>query len=282
MRLRYPEGVRSEIDADLSLTGRVSAPMLSGTVTVQNAVWTTRFDTSGSLFDFSGGRRHPGGLRRRGRHAAAAPRRARRRARHAAHREQRGAHRRRAPISRSAAPTNARSSSAAPKSRAAKFIFEGRRYLVTRGTLDFTNPVRIEPTFDIAAETQVRVPGQTYRVTLRATGTMQRLRPVFTSDPPLPAVGDRLAAARRRGDVAGRRSAGAAAADRTEQQLIQARAARLLASPISGEIGKVVEETFGVDTFQLTPLLCDPTSSRRASTRRPDSPSASASPTART
>ena len=55
MRLRYPEGVRSEVDADLSLTGRVTAPVLSGMVTVQNAVWTTRFDTGGNLFDFGGG-----------------------------------------------------------------------------------------------------------------------------------------------------------------------------------------------------------------------------------
>ena len=55
MRLRYPEGVRSEVDADLSLTGRVTAPVLSGLVTVQNAVWTTRFDTGGNLFDFGGG-----------------------------------------------------------------------------------------------------------------------------------------------------------------------------------------------------------------------------------
>ena len=30
MRLRYPEGVRSEVDADLSLTGRVTAPVLVG------------------------------------------------------------------------------------------------------------------------------------------------------------------------------------------------------------------------------------------------------------
>src|SRR5512145_2040518 len=55
MRLRYPEGVRSEVDADLSLTGRVVAPVLTGNVTVQNAIWTTRFDTSGNLFDFGGG-----------------------------------------------------------------------------------------------------------------------------------------------------------------------------------------------------------------------------------
>src|SRR6185312_12255096 len=36
--------------------------------------------------------------------------------------------------------------------------FEGRRYKITRGTIDFTNPTRIEPFFDVEAETDVRVP----------------------------------------------------------------------------------------------------------------------------
>ena len=40
-------------------------------------------------------------------------------------------------------------------------LFEGNRYLVTRGTIDFANPTRIEPFFDIEAETRARVPGQT-------------------------------------------------------------------------------------------------------------------------
>ena len=35
--------------------------------------------------------------------------------------------------------------------------FEGRRYLVTRGSLDFANANRIQPFFDIEAETRVRV-----------------------------------------------------------------------------------------------------------------------------
>jgi translocation and assembly module TamB len=88
---------------------------------------------------------------------------------------------------------------------------------------------------------------------------MQRLRPEFTSDPPLPAS---TIASLLLGDVATTQNADLTALQRpdlAEQQLIQARAARLLTSPISGEIGKVVEETFGVDTFQLTPLVSDPT-----------------------
>ncbi len=259
MRLRYPEGVRSEIDADLALTGRVTAPVLSGTVTVQNAIWTTRFDTGGSLFDFggtSGGTPvvaggaspdtipirldvrviAPGTLRIENHDARIVS---------SGDLTFRGTYDRpvvfgRVEVSRG------------------EFIFEGRRYLVTRGTLDFTNPVRIEPTFDIAAETQVRVPAQTYRVTLSASGTMQRLKPVFTSDPPLPAI---QVASLLLGDVSTSRDADLKAmspTDRTEQQLIQARVARMLVSPISGEIGKVVEETFGVDTFQVTPLVSDP------------------------
>jgi translocation and assembly module TamB len=263
MRLRYPEGVRSEVDADLALTGRVAAPLLSGSVTVQNAIWTTKFDTGGNLFDFGGGGGGgtsimpavqsssgmpsvrldvrviaPGTLRIENNDAHIVS---------SADLTFRGTYERpvvfgRAEISRG------------------EFIFEGRRYLVTRGTVDFTNPLRIDPTFDIAAETRVRVPGQTYRVILSATGTMQRLRPVFESDPPLPSQVD--VASLLLGDAATSRDADLRALqqpDLTEQQLVQARVARMLVSPISGQIGDAVEQTFGVDTFQLTPLVASPT-----------------------
>jgi hypothetical protein len=87
---------------------------------------------------------------------------------------------------------------------------------------------------------------------------MRQLRPEFTSDPPLPAI---TIASLLLGDVGATQNADLDTLQRpgtTEQQLIQARAARLLTSPISGEIGKVMEETFGVETFQLTPLVSDP------------------------
>jgi hypothetical protein len=261
MRLRYPEGVRSEVDADLSLTGRVTAPVLSGAVTVQSALWTTRFETGGNLFDFGGG---SGG----GTPIAAAP-----------------ADSAMPPVRldvRVLAPGTLRieNNDASIVSSAdltfrgtyerpivfgsveisrGVFVLEGRRYQLTRGRLDFTNPVRIEPTFDIVAETQVRVPQQTYRVIMSASGTRNRLRPVFTSDPPLPPV---EVVTLLFGETANAQDAdirALARPDLTEQQLVQARMARMLMSPISGQIGEVVEQTFGVDTFQLTPLISDPT-----------------------
>jgi len=38
MHLRYPEGVRSTVDADLVVTGNVQAIALGGVVTVKNAL----------------------------------------------------------------------------------------------------------------------------------------------------------------------------------------------------------------------------------------------------
>ena len=51
MHLRYPEGIRSTVDADLSVRGNFRAPTLGGTVTVKSAVWTRRIDTPGNIFD---------------------------------------------------------------------------------------------------------------------------------------------------------------------------------------------------------------------------------------
>ncbi len=140
--------------------------------------------------------------------------------------------------------------------------FEGRRYLVTRGSLDFANPDRIQPFFDVEAETRVRVPGQTYRITLRMAGTTERLQPEFTSDPPLPSLdiltllfSDQAPS----GDV---ELARLQRPNEQEQRLVEARATRALTGALSAEVGRVVEQTFGVDTFQITPLLSIRTSSR--------------------
>jgi len=139
--------------------------------------------------------------------------------------------------------------------------FEGRRYRITRGSMDFTNPSRIEPFFDVEAETNVRAPGQTYRVTVAFAGTSEQLRPTLNSDPPLPTA-DVLAllfSDVRRGtqDIAPELRA---LHDPTQAQtdILTARATQALAAPLSSEVGKVVEHTFGVDTFQLSPSFVDP------------------------
>src|SRR5262249_37558912 len=53
MRLRVPEGIRSVVDADLSLRGSYKSPTLGGIVTVRRAIWNRRIDTPGSIFDLA-------------------------------------------------------------------------------------------------------------------------------------------------------------------------------------------------------------------------------------
>jgi autotransporter translocation and assembly factor TamB len=43
-----------------------------------------------------------------------------------------------------------------------------------------------------------------------------------------------------------------------QQQLLRERATRAVTGALSSEVGRVVENTFGVDSFQLTPSLADP------------------------
>jgi translocation and assembly module TamB len=140
--------------------------------------------------------------------------------------------------------------------------FEGRRYRITHGTMDFTNPARIEPFFDVEAETNVRVPGQTYRVTVALAGTSEQLRPTFNSDPPLPTA-DVLALLFSNVQRTGTSDIGPELRalrdpNQTQTDIVTTRATQAITGSLSSEVGKVVEQTFGVDTFQITPSLTDP------------------------
>ncbi len=263
MHLRYPEGIRSTVDADLSLRGNVKAPTLGGTVTVKERDLDAADRSE---------RRHPRLL--------VGPYRWSRRSR----RRRRRRRCRCGSTSRCVVPSTLRVENNLARLVASadlqlrgtydrpllfgraevdrgEVTFEGRRYLVTRGNIDFTNPTRIEPFFDVEARTRVRVPGQTYQVIVRAVGTMDRLQPELSSDPPLPSA-DVLALLFS--DV--RRQQGPGDAElralqnpnERQQDILTTRATQMLANPVSAEVGRVVEQTFGVDTFQVTPSLIDP------------------------
>jgi hypothetical protein len=256
MRLRFPEGMRSLVDASLALQGTPEAAVLTGLVTVRDAEYRQPFNAGGGLFDFAGG----------------------------------GA----TPVSSSLQPTlplrydvriNAPSTLHVRNNLAVldasanlqlqgtfdrpllfgraevergEVTFEGRRYVVTRGAIDFNNPVRIDPFVDVEAETRVRVPGETYRVIARATGTMERFTTFsFDSDPPLPQVEvmalvfsdvspGQNAELRRFGAIT------------PQEQLLRDRAARALTGTVTSGVDRVAQQTFGVDTFQITPSLNDP------------------------
>jgi hypothetical protein len=258
MTLRYPEGMRSVVDANLALQGPFSSPMVTGLVTVKSGSWARGFGTGGLFGALTSGDAIPV---IEGQVAAST-----------------------STVRfdvRLLAPSTLRIDNAQARIVASADLtmrgtldrplifghaeiergeveFEGRRYLVTRGSLDFANANRIQPFFDIEAETRVRVPGQTYQVTMRMAGTTERMQPQFTSDPPLGTLdiltllfSDQAPS----GDI---ELAGLQRPNEREQRLVEARATRALTSALSERVDRVAEQTFGVDTFQITPLLSDP------------------------
>ena len=260
MLLRFPEGMRSLVDAELTVQGPVDAPALAGIVTVRNAVYSRQFGEGSGLFDLtttavSGGVASPAPalapalpLRYDVRIVAPSTLEIRNNAARlfaSADLQLRGTFDR--PLLLGSAEVDR-----------GEFAFEGRRYQITRGTIDFNNPTRIEPFFDIETETRVRVPGQTYRIIARAAGTLDRLTPSFEADPPLAEV---EVLGLLFGDVAPGQDVEFLrySTDITpQQQLLRERATRALTGTLSSEVGRAVEQTFGVDTFQLTPSLVDP------------------------
>ena len=62
------------------------------------------------------------------------------------------------------------------------FNFQDRTFNILSGKLSFFNPTSVEPYLDLRAESYVK----DYRVTLGLNGLLNRLRPEFTSSPPLP------------------------------------------------------------------------------------------------
>ena len=167
------------LDADLRFFGDESQQWLTGKVDVREAVWTRRYDVASELLaagtpavaaaSLGGGVRYdvkvaaPGTLK----------------------------------IDNNLATLQARADLTLQGSYAAPVVlgraeidrgrvyFQGNTYVIRRGTIDFTNPQRLDPLFDIEAETRVR----SYNVTLKVNGTLERVYPTLTSDPPLSTVG---------------------------------------------------------------------------------------------
>ncbi len=178
LSLRYPEGLRSLLDADLRFFGDGTRQWLTGRVDIREAVWTRRYDLASEILAESK-RAEPeaslgGGLRYDVKVVAPGTVR----------------------IDNNLATLEARADVKLQGTYAAPVIlgraelergriyFQGNTYTLKRGTLDFANPGATDPLFDIEAETRI----QSYRINLKINGTLERVYPTLTSDPYLNAV----------------------------------------------------------------------------------------------
>jgi translocation and assembly module TamB len=245
MSLRYPEGLRSRIDADLRFFGDARQQWLSGDVDVKQALWTKRYDVASELLSegrtfeedasLGGGLRYdlhvraPGSLRIDNNLAALSARA-----------DLRLTGTWGAPVVLGRAEVDR-----------GRVYFQGNTYVIRRGTIDFANPRRIDPLFDLEAETRI----SSFRITLKVNGTLERVYPTLTSDPPLDAVGIlSLLAGADPNTVLGFDAASRSAA---QTQLAATGAATLAAGRISEEVGleRGAEKLLGLNRFSIDPGL---------------------------
>ena len=246
LSLRYPEGLRSLLDAELRLFGDAEQQWVTGTIDVRQALYSRRYDVASELLSM--GRslapapasldegaqldlaiRAPGTLRIDNNLAALTAR---------------------ADLSLQGT-TQAPVVTGRAEIEGGQVYFQGRTYVIRRGSLDFVNPRKLDPLFDIEAETQIR----SYRVTLHVSGTLDRVTPTLTSDPPLSSLQIlALLAGQDESAVANLTQTQARA---SQAQLAAAGAATLAAGRLSESVGleREAERLFGLNRFSIDPSL---------------------------
>jgi len=136
-------------------------------------------------------------------------------------------------------------------------FFGGKRYTIRRAAIQFNNPSAIEPFFDIEAGTRQRVPGETYSVTITASGPNPLDNLQLTSDPALP---EYQLLALLLSDVAPSRDVELApyAGVTPQQQLFRETLTKALTGAATSEISKGLQQALAVDSVNLTTRLVDP------------------------
>ena len=246
LALRYPEGLRSLVDAELRLFGDAQQQWVTGTIDVRQALYTRRYDVASELLALRRALPAPGGAPAAG-------------ARLDLRVQAPGTLR----IDNNLATLQARAdlqvqgTTDAPvvtgraEIERGRLYFQGRTYVIQRGSLDFVNPQRLDPLFDIEASTRIR----SYQVTLRVSGTLERVTPTLTSDPPLSSLQIlALLAGQEESEVANLTQT---QARQNQADLAVAGAATLAAGRISETMGleREAERLFGLNRFSIDPSL---------------------------
>ncbi len=180
IRLRYPEGVRSLLESNLTFAGNKEAATLSGSVTVQNLALTRDFDlltlanhlnemeSSTSSSGFLQNVRLNVNLQSASQMDVASSK-----------------------VSLSGT-ANLRVVGTAEEpvilGRASlnggDLFLGGNRYVLQSGAIDFVNPLRTEPIVNAQIKTKI----DQYDITLNLQGPIERMRTTYSSEPSLPAA----------------------------------------------------------------------------------------------
>lgn len=236
VRIRYPQGTRAQLDADLTLGGTPAGSLLNGRVTIDQLSFTPDFDLANFVAQFnSSGVSVPSPWEQNTRlNVAVASSDV---------------------LALSSSQLSLQGSAdlrvagtvAAPvvlgrsTLTGGSIIFMHNVYQIQSGTIVFANPVRTEPTLNLYVTTTV----ESYDITLNFLGPLDRLRTNYTSDPALPPV-----------DIIHLLAFGTtteeAAATATPASL---GAESLIANQLAGQVSNRLEKLTGISQLELDPSL---------------------------
>jgi|RhiMetdeSRZDD1v2_1073273.scaffolds.fasta_scaffold05619_7 translocation and assembly module TamB len=250
VRVRYPEGMRNVVNADLTLRGSQKSQLLSGNVRLLSATFQKGYDP---ITEFLENRKNPsvfsGGkdvvdslsldLTLTGDRAIKLD----------------------TPVMKVLSSTDLRIRgtmlnpllTGRIEADTGNLYFQGARYRITRGRIDFVNSARFEPHFDLEAETDVR----DYRVILTLNGTADKFKADLHSDPPLSNFD--LFSLVSSGGGGGRNAVTGSSwrpySTSGRQQDSSLGAESVLSEGLSLKMGSRFKRIFGLDRFRVDPFL---------------------------
>jgi translocation and assembly module TamB len=232
VRLRYPEGLRMLLDANLAFSGTTQASTLNGRVLVDSLSFTPDFDLTKFSDQFSGNTipAQPGfadniklaiGVQSKDNLSANSSQ-----------------------ISiEGDANLQVLGTAANPviigrtNLTSGELFYRNLRYQLQRGIITFDNPTETEPKMDVSATTTV----EQYNLTITLRGTLDKLETTYTSDPPL-ATADVINLLAQ-----GQTTQEAAASSQSTDSIIASQAA----SQVTGGLQKLA----GISSLQIDPLI---------------------------
>lgn len=248
IRINYPEGLRSTVNAELHLQTQLRKNYLVGEIEVLQGVYTRSFEETPSLFNYArvptfaalGGAPQPGKELELSIHIRS---------------EANLMVRNNFANAVSSADLNLIGSLDNPvligrmEVHKGTVTFRDREYKIVRGALDFDNPYRTEPVLNFVAETRVRE----YTVTLTFSGTFDQIYHELSSDPPLPRddIYALLGIGTTREAVQGVADVSALIAG---QQISE-----FITSPITSPLEREFKKVFGLQRFQIDPVFVQTT-----------------------
>ena len=245
VRIRYPEGVSTTLNAQLDLTGTSANSLVSGTVTVMRAGFTPKADLGGLLAQTAKPVTTP-----------TAPNEYLRNIQLDVRIESGPSLQFQTSLTRdlqAEADLRLRGNLARPavigtvSANEGEVNFFGTKYTINRGEIRFLNPTRVEPVFDIDLETKAR--GITVNISF--TGTLNKLNLTYRSDPPLQTSEIVALIAVGRDPTT---SAALASGQMTQNTFLDAGGSVLgqaIAAPVTGRL----QRFFGVSRLKIDPQL---------------------------